>query len=436
MEEALLFWNPWWKPEFEPAKLELIERPVKDKLTPFFERKEILTITGVRRCGKTKLLYLFIRELIKKIPSANILYLNFEDEMLSQFELPDIYKKYKSFMKPKGKIYLFLDEIQNALGWERWVRKMYDSFEDIKFVITGSSSILPKQKFASLFTGRMFNFELYPLDFIEFLKFKKLIIDKFFLIENTEVIKALLKEYGYYGGFPEVVLEDDLTKKILILKNYFETIRDKDIIKRFNLKEIKKFERLTFFLSGNISKPTSAKRLSQIVQISTSVIDNYFDLLEMAYFFFFVNHFAYSIKSQITYPRKCYVIDTGLTNAIGFRFSEDLGYIFENIVFLELKRKQAIDPMFELFYWKNPEQQEVDFVVKRGLKIEQIIQVAYRLDDEKTKQREIKALKKAYKEFYCKNLLVITDRYEAREKFDKAVVVYMPLWKWLMAEFF
>ena len=152
----------------------------------------------------------------------------------------------------------------------------------------------------------------------------------------------------------------------------------------------------------------------------------------MAYFFFFLNHFAYSIKSQVTYPRKCYCIDTGLSNAISFRFSEDIGRMYENVVYIELKRRQMQDRMMEIYYWKNIQQQELDFVIKHGLKIHQLIQVCYNINDIRTKKREIRALKKAHDEFSCRNLLIITDEYEAEEKVNNLRIKFLPLWKWLL----
>lgn len=432
MRESLLFWNPWWRPDFNTTKLDLKDRLIKNAIMPLFERKEILTITGVRRAGKTRLLFLLIKDLLNEIDAKNILYLNLEDETLSPYSLEELYKQYKAFMKPKGKVFLFFDEIQNVEAWEKWVRKMYDSFAEVKITLTGSNSVLTKQEYASLFTGRMLNFELYPLSFEEFLGFKKFITDKFTFVEKQEEVKELLREYLIYGGFPEVALENDVTKKILLMKNYFETIRDKDIIKQFKLKEYKKFERLTFFLSSNLAKEVSAKGLAGVVKLSPSVVNNYFDLLEMAYFFFFLNHFAYSIKSQITFPRKCYCVDTGLSNAVSFKFSENLGRVYENAVFLELKRRQTLNPMTEIYYWKNPQQQEVDFVIKQGLKVNQLVQVCYNINDLKTKKREIRALKKAYKEFKCRNILIITEDYEAEEKIDTMKIKFIPLWKWLL----
>jgi len=171
----------------------------------------------------------------------------------------------------------------------------------------------------------------------------------------------------------------------MILKEYFETIRDRDIIKRFSIGDVKKFERLSLFPASNTAKLTSARKIGAAVNLNNSTVEQYFDYLNIAYVFIFLNHFSYSLKDQITYPRKVYCIDTGLRNAVSFRFSKDHGRLYENIVAVELARRNK-----EIYYWKNYQHREVDFVIKEGLDVKEVIQVCYEISDANVKKREVK----------------------------------------------
>jgi predicted AAA+ superfamily ATPase len=147
---------------------------------------------------------------------------------------------------------------------------------------------------------------------------------------------------------------------------------------------------------------------------------------------FLLRRFSYKVREQDKSPKKVYSIDTGLANTVGFRFSEDLGRLAENIVFLELKRKALSNPNFEIFYWKNEYHKEVDFVIKDGVKVTQLIQVCFNISEERTKRREIGALIKAMNEFELKEGIVLTEEFEAKEEIEGKRIVFLPLWKWLI----
>jgi predicted AAA+ superfamily ATPase len=151
---------------------------------------------------------------------------------------------------------------------------------------------------------------------------------------------------------------------------------------------------------------------------------------------FFVKRFSFKVKEQEKSARKVYAIDVGLANAIGFKFSANYGKIAENMVAVELKRKMSQYPNMELYYWKNPRHEEVDFIVKYGQNVEQLIQVCWDITEYRTKERELKALLKASKELNCANLVVITEDYEAEEELKEKAkfykVKFIPLWKWLL----
>lgn len=201
----------------------------------------------------------------------------------------------------------------------------------------------------------------------------------------------MLYDFISSGGFPEIVMEEDEKCKKIIAKEYYDNIKNKDIIIYFNIKESKKFDRLSLFLVSNIGKQFSANKLGNIIDLSTSVVNNYIDYSEMMYLFMPLQHFNFSIKGQLTKPRKIYSIDTGLVNSIAFQFSENIGRFIENIVFIELKRRKC-----EIFYYNN--RYECDFIIKKGLDIVEAIQVCFKLTDDNI-QREEKGVIEAMKKF-------------------------------------
>lgn len=423
MQKNIIFWNPWWNETNYEFNLE--DRDIFTSLDKYLSRKEIIFFTGVRRSGKTSTIYHLISKLLDKVHSNNILYLNMDDEILCYSDLDEIYEVYKELTPAvKGRRYIFLDEIQSIEGWERWIKKMYDSFEDIKFIISGSKSHILKRN-STLLTGRMLELEIYPLSFREFINFKKVdFSNKISYLKNGAKIKRLLNEFIRYGGFPEIVMEEDIQMKSLIAKEYYDNIKNKDIIIYFNIKESKKFDRLSLFLVSNIAKQMSANKIGKLVNISPSVVNNYIDFAEMMYLFLPLQHFNYSLKGQITKPRKIYSIDSGMVNSIAFQFSENIGRFIENVVYLELKRRG-----FEIYYYNN--NYECDFIIKKGLDIVEVIQVCFKLTDDNLK-REQGGLLEAMKNFNLKTGTVIT--LEKSEVSVKDGVQVVPLLDWLLKQ--
>lgn len=425
MEANLIFWNPWWKnTEFS---FDIIKRDFYTLMHRYMERKEVLFFTGVRRSGKTTAMYDIIRTLLKTVNRENILYLSMDDDIFSFSTLDEIYKTYNElFPERKGKTYIFLDEIQNIKTWEAWVKKIYDSFEDVKIVISGSRSYVLKKQ-STLLTGRIIEFEIYPLSFTEFLRFRGHDIST--KVKKTALeanIPSLLKEYMQYGSFPEIVLEKNKHMKILLAKGYYNGIKDRDIISYFGIRNSKKFERLSLFLISNIAKPYSATKIAGAVGISTPMVNEYIDYAEMMYLFLTLNHFDYSIRGQITRPRKIYSIDTGLVNSSSFRFSENIGRYLENLVFLELKR--TVNNGSELYYHSG--KRECDFVVKNGLEVTELIQVSAEINEDNRK-REIGGLIEAMEKFSLYHGYIVTMFHDETVKIKDKTVNIVSFMNWV-----
>ncbi len=409
---------------------DLVNRENQETIKSYLEQKEIVIITGVRRSGKSSLMRLISTDIMKHydILHDNILYLNFEDERFIDFSHNDFEPLYETFLElfhPKGQKYVFLDEIQNIRGWEKWVNRLYE-FEHIKIFITGSNATLLSSEIATDLTGRNRKITCYPFSFREFLALKDIQFKKndVYLREKRVEIKSLFAEYTKLGGFPEVLKNKDAT----LLEQYLKDIIYRDIIARYNIKNTKEIRELILFLSSNTGKTHSYNSLKDIIEVkSFNTVKNYLEILENVYLFFSIDLFDFSIKKQIYNPSKIYSIDPALRRSIAFKFSQDRGHIYENFVFIELLRRNK-----EIYYWKSKRGKEVDFLIKEGLKVNQAIQVSLSLEDNNTRKRETEALLEAHKELNVKNLLIITEDEEGEEKAGDTKIKITPFWKWLL----
>ncbi len=399
---------------------EIIERDIPN-LMSFLKHPNILAILGIRRCGKSVLSWLLMKKVIYG-------YINFDDESLYGTNASDLNSILQAFYELYGEIdYFVFDEIQNVTGWELFANRLRRTK---KIIITGSNSQLLSSELSTHLTGRHIDFHLFPFSFKEFCIYKEINITEIKKSEFTTTTSALmsksLEEYTELGGFPE-------SYKIgtPILKSIVGDIITKDIIKRYRVKNVKVIESLAKYLISNFGNEISFNKLKNIFTIKkVETIKNYVGYFENAYLIFVVERFSPKLKLQIIAPKKIYCIDTGIINAISFGLSKNIGKIFENIVYIQLLRTKNYST--ELYYWKDHQQNEVDFVVKQGTKIKELIQVCYDIDSDKTKAREIRALLKASEELGCRNLFIITQTKEMEEKIENKKIKFIPLWKWLI----
>lgn len=406
-----------------------------NKLKSFMESSHIIVISGARRSGKSFIMRQMAKSLINEGISKNsTLTVNFEDPRFVERDtetLQKIYEVYLEFLNPQEKPCLFLDEIQEVEDWERWVRTIHE-LNKAKIVISGSNAKLLSKELSTLLTGRHLDLVIFPLSFKEYLAFKGInLVDKLEIINKEIEIKRLLRECLEFGSFPEVVLGGE---KRQILLNYFEDILNKDLVRRFKIRKTKELAALAKFYLSNISSLITFSSLERSLNISADTIEKFSGYLEDTYILFFLKRFSYKVREQEKSPRKVYAIDVGLANTVGFRFSQNIGRLMENLVFLELRRKTILNPDWELYYWKDINHREVDFVIKENLKVKQLIQVSWKVDRPETKNREIKTLLKAMKEFGLERGLVITDDYETEENIKGKKIDYIPLWKWLLTD--
>lgn len=401
----------------------LVQRGQYQQLNAFVSNKQIIIISGIRRCGKSTL----IQQLRSKAHESDY-YINFDDDRLVSFELSDFQMLWDAFIELYGvQNTFYFDEIQNIEKWERFVRRLHN--EGHKVFITGSNASLLSNELGTHLTGRQITLKLFPYSFKEYLRYKDQ--DLLEAKNTTTIQKALIKKYfsefKHLGGIPEYL--ENVQKQYL--HTLYENIVYKDIIVRNKLTQEKPMKELVHYLASNNAKEFSYNALRHLLGLgSSNTVAEYCHYLENSFLCFTVNRFAYSLKKQIHYAKKIYFIDQAIATTVGFRFSEDNGRMLENIVFLQLKRQGL-----EIYFHK--EKKECDFVIRDGYKISQAIQVTVSLADPKTKTREISGLLEALTMHDLSEGIIITEDEEGTETCEvgdkRYFIQIIPCWKWLLA---
>ena len=394
---------------------------------------KIISITGIRRCGKTHLLLSLIKQLCSGGSEKEfILFINFEDERLSlkSDELDIIIQAYRELFPENdlGNVYFFFDEIQNVSGWEKFVRRVYDSISKNIF-ITGSNAKMLGTDISTSLRGRSINIELFPLSFNEYLLFNNL--DKqYHSPSNRANILNALKKYLINGGFPEVINSQYAQN---ILQEYYYVMLYKDLIERYNISNV---SALKYFLDRiviNTGKPSSIRKIYNELKSSGHAVskDSLYQFAEHAesiYFSFHLSRFDYSFIKRSQAEKKIYFIDNGLINALTYHFSENTGSLLENAVFLYLRRLHP----HKVFFYKQ--HHECDFLIMDKDKPSEIIQVAYKLDDQNTLDRELKGIESASKYFGLTKGTIITFEEERDIIMDNIKVSVIPAYKYFLTD--
>jgi len=381
---------------------------------------KVVSIVGPRRAGKTWYFYYLYNQL--DLP----MYVNCEDIAFRRLSVEEFFDVIKIFsqVRYEPKTILF-DEVQVIDGWQILVRSLQD--RGFQLFITGSSSKLLPKEITTELRGRSIIYLLLPFSFREFLKAKNIEVSR--RVERIGTILRNLNEYLEYGGFPEVVISEE---KDRILKEYFDEIFYKDFIERHKIRSFE-FGRFLFeFIVQNFSKEVSMRKIKSMFRGETSytTLYSYVDKLQDTLIVFFLDKFSKSVYVRKSWPKKIYLCDTGISRVL--RFSEKIGDKMENAVFIELLRRTNENPLLEIFYWKDYQQREVDFLLKEGLKIKQLIQVTYASSLDEIDKREFRSLVKASQIFSCKDLLVITWDLEDNIKYSGEIIKLIPLWRWLL----
>jgi predicted AAA+ superfamily ATPase len=402
----------------------LVTREFQTEFKAFDSSNLVKVITGIRRSGKSVFLYQFLKDR----PFA---YLNFDDDRLGNIRPDDILKIFYD-MYGENFNTIFFDEIQNLPHWELFINRLKRSGFNV--FITGSNAKLLSTELATHLTGRHLTMEIYPFSFREFLVARDVEIN----IKTTKgrsLIKHELDNFIREGGFPEVVAERENYK--LYLKSLYRQILENDILTRRKIAFKKAFKEVSASLVSNPGNLVTYNRIKKQFDFkSEHTVKNYISYLHEAYLFIPISRFSFKAVEVEKSPKKIYAIDTGLINAISLKFMLNIGRLYENMVAVELKRRQSLDEGMEIYYYKNSQNYEVDFIIKRELSVDRLIQVCFDLRDAGTKEREVRALLYASKDLRCDDLLIITADHEGTEEVEwfnmKARIKFLPLWKWLL----
>lgn len=371
----------------------------RDKFTQLkamLDIPHVIAVTGIRRCGKSTLLQQTIQYLLehKKIAAENIFFLNLEQPYLLQFSqdinnLEKIFQEYLALKNPQGKIYVLLDEIQFFSNWPVFIKSHYET-KNVKFIITGSNSSLLSSEMVTLLSGRAMPLELYPFSFKEI---ANTIIsdynDTSKIISARNTLKPLLANLLETGAFPEIHVLPDKKLYPEILSNYAKTIVLQDIAPRLQVRKPKQLEELFSYLATNISAATSYSKLANHFSLSDKSIKEYIQAFSAAYLLFELKSFSYSMNPKGKIAKKIYLIDNGMANACGFRFSKNNGKLLENLIFIDCKQRDL-----DIFFYKTKNNLEIDFIIKKD-NVSTPIQVAWEITSVETFQREIRALSTA-----------------------------------------
>lgn len=395
------------------------ERVSRSENEQFLQSELIKLISGPRRAGKS----VFALQLLQEYPFA---YLNFDDDLLlKNFDenliLQSLLEVYPDFA------YLLLDEIQNLPGWELWVGKLYR--RGINLVVTGSNANLLSSEMGTALTGRYLQITMFPFSFAEQTDFKDMGLQSETPAQKATLLNEL-NDFMVMGGYPETIKTRGITKNYL--SALFDSILLKDITKRFRVRNTNELYILANYLLTNCANPLSINGITDDLGLgSVNTTQKFCKYLSETYLFFFLPRFNSKLKLMQKADTKVYVVDSGFIYARAFELSPNWGRLLENMVFVELMRRDYIIGK-SLFYYRSRNDREIDFVCRNGAVVNQLIQVSYDIGTRKTLEREISALVEASDELKCDNLVIIAyDEEKTIEKNGKKIQV-IPVWKWLL----
>ena len=399
---------------------------------------KIVTVPGVRRCGKSSKMEMVINDLLSKgVDRKRFLWIGFDDERLvtmNSTELNQIVEAYQE-MYPDiemASVYMFFDEIQLIEGWEYFVMRLYKHHTK-NIYISGSNASMLSSELKSALRGWPLEEETMPLSFKEYCDFKDIKTDSWLEADLAKLRNAFIA-YNSEGGFPEVVLTENPLHKAKILQTYFDTMLLKDLVEHYGISNI---EVMRYFLKRimvNLTKPTSVRAIhgdikSRGLKVSKDALYDWANYACDVFMFISISNYSKSLQKSESSQPKYYCIDNGLRDAVLLPQSDDEGKKLENTVFLQLYRHRT--PIDRIFYYQG--KGECDFVAQRGVDVISLIQVTWDMSNDDTRSREINGIVEASKATGCKNLYIITyDSVEEINIDNDTVIHVIPVWRWLL----
>ncbi|MBN2153765.1 MAG: ATP-binding protein [Candidatus Lokiarchaeota archaeon] len=427
MEDALLgairTWNPWWAASWRfPSSW--VPRTTLGDIIASMKVRHIKDIIGVRRCGKTTLVFQVIKGLIDDgIPPEQIVFLNFNDVVVKSTGFHELEKAI--YVAAPDVMYLFLDEVQEKPGWQQWVVGFYDTSRFKHIFVTGSTASLITEDVGRLLTGRHLTFRLLPFSFREALVANGWDdFDPAAIKRSLPRINGYLERYLAQGGFPETHNSDPLvTRQILTL--LFGDIIARDIASRHAV-DVAKLTAVAQYTMTNFTREFSMRKIANALAVHVDTVEKYLAYLEQSFMVFTLPLFSYKQLRQFHENKKFYVVDNGLRNQVAFKTTRDLGKMAENVVFLALKQEGA-----EMYYWKD-DKHEVDFLVTSGANVRSIIQVCWDPSEKGIREREIAGIVAAARLFGLPEGMILDRDAEAEETRDGITIHFVPIATWLL----
>lgn len=412
---------------------DVIERDIKLPTN----RKKIITIPGVRRCGKSTLMEITINSLYGQgVPRENILWLGFDDERLKNMgsdELDEIITAYMEMFPdiPLKDVYMFFDEIQLIKDWEYFILRLYKTYCK-NIYICGSNATMLSTELSSALRGYPLEFETYPLSFNEYCRFKE-ISTKCVREQDWARLKTAFEEYNKESAFPEIVLTPMKSEQLKLLHGYFDTMLLKDLAEHYKISNTSMLRYFIKRIMANLTKPTSINAIhndikSQGLKVSKNDLYLWANYICEIFMFVRIPKYDRSLIREQKSLDKYYCIDNGMRDAVLMPQSNDNGKKLENNVLLQLNRKKL--PSDKISYYQ--EENECDFVIQRNDKVIQLIQVTWDMTDEETSEREINGILKASAMTGCDNMLIITNDEERTIVRDGKRIDVVKAWKWMI----
>lgn len=400
-------------------------------------RKKIITIPGVRRCGKSTLMMIAINTLIESgVSVQNILWMGFDDERLKKMTSDDLDEVIAAYMElypgvPIKDVHIFFDEIQIIEGWEYFVLRVYKSYCK-NIYICGSNATMLSTELGTALRGYPLEYRTYPLSFNEYCRFNGVNTDSY-LEQDRAKVRNAFAGYNRASAFPEVVLTMSETERLQLLNGYFDTMLLKDVAEHYGIANLPVLRYFVKRIMANLTKPTSILSIyndikSQGWRINKDELYKWADYVCDVFMFVRIPKYDRSLAKEQKSQKKYYCIDNGLRSAILLPQSDDNGKLLENIVFLHLNRN--LKPAERIFYYQ--ESAECDFVVQRNEQVDELIQVTWDMSDDNTREREINGLLEASKVTRCDKLTVVTIEEESSFEKNGKTIRVVPAWKWLL----
>ena len=399
--------------------------------------KAIVTIPGVRRCGKSTKMQLVINDLVAQgVAKTNILWLGFDDERLYDMTKQDLDLVLEAYRELYPEIslrdvYMFFDEIQLIKDWELFVVRVYKTYCQ-HIYISGSNAKMLSQEIATTLRGYGVEYPTYPLSFAEYCRFKN-IPTKHLLEDDLVRLRLAWDNYNTESAFPEVVLEKEKSIREKLLQGYYNAMLFRDLVERYSISQVGTLRYFIKRLMNNLTKPTSINAIyndirSQGLKVTKDDLYLWADYLCECFMFIRISKFTKSLVKEQRNAFKYYFIDNGMRQAVLLPQSHDNGKLLENNVLLHLCRNCGM--LDKITYYHGSK--ECDFVIQQADHIKQLIQVTWTMDDKETREREINGILEASRATDCNNMLIITHNEEETITIEDKTISVIPAWKWML----